>query len=66
MVYSELGRMPMIFKRKTRINKYWIKLLHTNNCILQHIYKGNLDRISCDNPICGPRGYMVLRIYYCL
>ena len=49
MVYSELGRMSMIIKRKTRIIKYWIKLLHTNNSILQHIYKDNLDRISCDN-----------------
>ena len=39
MVYCELGRLPMIVIRKLRIIKYWVKLLKTNNCILQNIYE---------------------------
>lgn len=37
-VYFEWGRYPLYVTRKIRVFKYWIKLLNTNNCILQNTY----------------------------
>ena len=45
MIYSELGRMPLIFKRKMKLIKYWLKLVNTENCILKELYKDNFERI---------------------
>ena len=38
MVYCELGRLPMYVERQYRMVKYWIKLLHSENCILKACY----------------------------
>ena len=35
MIYAELGRVPMMCIRKLRMVKYWLKLLHSDNCILK-------------------------------
>ena len=37
MVYSELGRLPLYISRNILIVKYWIKLLNTDNCILESV-----------------------------
>ena len=34
-MYYELGRTPLIIKRKLRAIKYWMSLKTTNNCILK-------------------------------
>ena len=39
MIYRELGRYPLIIKRKIRIMKFWCKLLNTENCILKSSYE---------------------------
>ena len=49
MVYCELGRLPLIFTRKLRIVKYWLKLQHTNNCILKAAWYFLLNEF-CHNP----------------
>ena len=38
MIYSELGRLPMIAVRKIKVVKFWLKLLKTQNCILKNLY----------------------------
>lgn len=47
MIYSELGRRPLILQRKLKIMKYWCKLLETENCILKSSY--NYLRNSAEN-----------------
>ena len=47
MIYSELGRRPLILQRKLKIMKYWCKLLETENCILKSSY--NYLRNSVEN-----------------
>ena len=49
MVYSELGRSPLYIKFYLQILKYLVKLLNTENCILQNVYKDMLYRIDHDN-----------------
>ena len=49
MVYCELGRLPLIFMRKVRIVKYWLKLQHTNNCILKASWYFLFNEF-CQNP----------------
>lgn len=39
IVYNELGRLPLYIKTNVKVVKYWLKLLTTDNCILQQIYK---------------------------
>ena len=46
MIYSELGRFPLILTRKFRIIKYWIKLLNCDNIILKSLYDDMLSRID--------------------
>ena len=49
MVYCELGRLPLIFMRKVRVVKYWLKLQHTNNCILKASWYFLFNEF-CQNP----------------
>ena len=37
-IYGELGRVPLIVKRKERILKYWLKVKFSSNTLLQHAY----------------------------
>jgi hypothetical protein len=40
-IYGEKGRHPLVLKRKVRIVKFWLKLLHNGqrNCILWNVYE---------------------------
>ena len=38
MVYGELGRVPLIIKRKERILKYWLKIKRTTHTLLKNAY----------------------------
>ena len=38
MTYYELVRYSMFVTRKIRIFKYWLKLMNTDNCILNGCY----------------------------
>ena len=38
MVYGELGRVPLIIKRKERILKYWLKIKSTADTLLKNAY----------------------------
>ena len=38
LVYCELGRFPLILKRKLKIFKYWLKVRESENCILKSCY----------------------------
>ena len=49
MIYCILGMFPLVFMRKVRIVKYWLKLQHTNNCILKASWYF-LHNESCQNP----------------
>ena len=42
-VYGELGRYPLYVCRFTRLIKYWIKVINTENCVLQSAYSMSLD-----------------------
>ena len=53
MVYSELGRFPLLISRKVRILKYWIRLLRTRNCILNAIYNDMYDECESGNKSSG-------------
>ena len=44
LAYYELGRFPLIVTRKLRILKYWLKLKHTDACILQNCFQNMMDR----------------------
>ena len=46
-VYGELARYPLFVSRYIKIVKYWFKILHTDNNILQEIYK--LSFVDCNN-----------------
>ncbi len=37
-VYGELGRYPLYVNRYVRIVKYWLKIINSNNIILQTVY----------------------------
>ena len=39
MIYSELGRLPLHVIRKFKVLKYLVKILSTDNCILQQCYQ---------------------------
>jgi hypothetical protein len=43
MVYSELGRTPLILNNKYRMIKYWLKLKKSDNCILDSTYQKMLE-----------------------
>ena len=43
MIYSELGRCPLIMQRKLKIMKYWCKRLKVENCILKSYENLRLD-----------------------
>jgi hypothetical protein len=51
VVYRELARLPMQTFRKIRILKFWIKLLSSDNIIIQNVYKTLLN--ECDKPRCN-------------
>ena len=38
-VYGELGRYPLYSSRYVRILKYWLRLIQTDNIIMQTVYK---------------------------
>ena len=38
LIYFELGRLPLIFLRKIKIFKYWMKVKNSSNCILKACY----------------------------
>ena len=38
MTYYQFVRYPMFATRKIRIFKYWLKLMNTDNCILNGCY----------------------------
>jgi hypothetical protein len=46
-VYSELGRYPLYIQRYTRMIKYWLKIINTDNIILKTIY--NQAVVDCYN-----------------
>ena len=50
-IYGELGRVPLIIKRKERILKYWLKVKFSSNTLLQHAYinEVNIMNLSNDN-----------------
>ena len=50
-IYDELGRVPLIIKRKERILKYWLKVKFSSNTSLQHAYinEVNIMTLSNDN-----------------
>ena len=50
-IYGELGRVPLIIKRKERILKYWLKVKFSCNVLLQHAYVNevNIMNLSNDN-----------------
>jgi hypothetical protein len=37
-VYGELGRYPLFVNRYTRIIKYWSKIIHSNNVLINRLY----------------------------
>lgn len=39
MVYCETGRLPLIVQRQFHMVKYWVKLLRSDNCILNNMYE---------------------------
>ena len=43
MIYSEMGRVPLITRRKFNMVKYWLKLTKSENCILKPIYETELE-----------------------
>ena len=42
----------MLLRRKVKIIKYWVRLLHTKNCILKAIYDDMYDRCNSNNATC--------------
>lgn len=46
-VYVETGRFPLHVNWKMRIVKYWLKIVKSENCILENIYKKLL--FDCEN-----------------
>ena len=44
-VYGELGRYPLYISRHVQIMKYWLKLLDTDNVILQTVYEDAKNRL---------------------
>ena len=43
MIYSEMGRVPLITQRNFNMVKYWLKLTKSENCILKSIYETELE-----------------------
>ena len=39
MVYGELGRHPLYVERYVRIVKYWLKVVNSENIIIQTVIK---------------------------
>ena len=37
-IYGELGRVPLIVKRKERILKYWFKIKNSSDIVLNNAY----------------------------
>ena len=37
-IYGELGRYPLRIIRQTRMIKYWLKVVNTNNGIIKQLY----------------------------
>ena len=68
MIYSELGRLPLPVIRKFKILKYWVKILSTDNCILQQCYQEMLINIDKNNWLSGVRDILcelgLLNIWY--
>ena len=68
MIYSELGRLPLHVIRKFKILKYWVKILSTDNCILQQCYQEMLINIDTNNWLSGVRDILcelgLLNIWY--
>ena len=52
MVYFELDRKPLYYKKEYRTLKYWLKLIKCNNCILRNIYKETLHVCDSENFPC--------------
>ena len=48
-VYGDLGRYPLYITRYVRIIKYWVKLLTTDNVLLQMVYRSLVN--DCNNGI---------------
>jgi hypothetical protein len=49
MTYYQFVRYPMFATRKIRIFKYWLKLMNTDNCILNGCYNYLYD-MCLNNP----------------
>ena len=53
VVYCELGRLPLIYVRKLRIIKYWLKIMQSENCILkssvEYMYEVFSTKPNCKN-----------------
>lgn len=41
-IYGELGRVPLLIKRKERFLKYWLKVKFSPNTLLQNAYINEL------------------------
>ncbi|MES9883266.1 MAG: reverse transcriptase family protein [Sedimenticola sp.] len=41
-IYGELGRVPLVIKRKERILKYWRRILLTDNSLLSHVFQADV------------------------
>ena len=68
MIYSELGRLPLHVIRKFKILKYWVKIVSSDNCILQQCYQEMLINIDTNNWLSGVRDILcelgLLNIWY--
>ena len=49
MIYSELGRFPLLINRKISVVKYWLRLLKTDNCILKTLYADMLPNCNLND-----------------
>ena len=60
-VYGELGRYPLYSSRYVRILKYWLRLIQTDNIIMQTVYK-----ISYKDCIKGKKNWVSNVKSYCM
>lgn len=47
-IYGELGRYPLYVNRFVKIVKFWFKVIHSDNCILQQSYSLLLQDLNND------------------
>ena len=68
MIYSELGRLPLHVIIQFKKLKYWVKILFTDNCILQQYYQEMFINSDTNNWLSGVRDILcelgLLNIWY--